>query len=139
MKKVFSVLGYIVLIALVLFGFFGNIASSLQDSRQAVYDEGYEAGKEEGYDNGYELGYIDGARHARSQIFEKLSRDFGVLAYLNDPDHGMCPEKAIDILSQYESGRATSIAQIERSIRLLKDFFSDLESLIKEVQYYDVG
>ena len=139
MKKVFSVLGYIVLVALLLFGFCGKIVSSSQDSWQATYDEGYEAGKEEGYDNGYELGYIDGARHARSQIFEKLYRDFSVLAYLNDPDYGMCPEKAIDILSQYESGRSTSIAQIERSIRLLKDFFSDLESLIKEVQYYDVG
>lgn len=127
MKKVFTVIGYIVLIALLLFSFCGNIASSLRDSRQAAYDEGYE------------LGYQEGARHARSQIFEKLYRDFSVLAYLNDPDYGMCPEKAIDILSQYESGRSTSIAQIERSIRLLKDFFADLESLIKEVQYYDVG
>lgn len=118
---------FALLIILPMLALASDVSASFQKQQQQAFDKAYQQG------------YHDGALQARVQIFEKLHRNFSVLAYLNDPDYGMCPEKAIDILSQYESGRSTSIAQIERSIRLLKDFFSDLESLINEVQNYDVG
>lgn len=162
MKKVFSVLGYIVLIALLLFAFCGNIVFSLRDSRQAAYDEGYEAGYKSGYDEAcnylsnledprdgeyysedalheiYMNGFDEGADAAKNQLRWLLEDALWDLINSSYKKHKLSAEDAIDTVLQYFEGEPISEDEAYLACEIIKNFFYSLDDLIRKIPQYGI-
>lgn len=148
MKKVFSVIGYILLIALLLFAFCGKIAFSLQDDKQASFDEGYQQGYRDGYnecdsksynddgydgyEKGYSSGYDEGVDAAKSGICWRLQDDYWSLIY------DMDVEEAIHTLRLYDEGEPVSASELSQAIETIYAFYEEVDVLIDGIEYYRI-
>lgn len=124
MKKFLTVLGYTFLVIVLLFGFCGNIVSSLQDNRQAAVDEGYDQG------------YRAGAAAAKKQIENQLRDDFWDLGSSRNSEYGLGIEDAIHILRLYDEGEPVSDTELSRAIDVVRSFYLGLDDLISGIDNY---
>ena len=130
MRKLLSVL-----LCLFLCTCLSSCASN--DHNSSSVDD-YEDGYNYGYDSGYEQGLWDGAFECKKDFANAIRDKYFEVEGATSNGRDLHPEEAIMVLNDYLDGEYVSDAELESAIESISDFYYDWQSVIADIEDFDV-
>jgi hypothetical protein len=107
--------------------------SACQDGNRnyvSKYDEGYYAG--------YEEGLWDGAFECKKDFANAVRDRYFDVEHATKNGRYFHPEEAIMVLNGYLDGKYVSTDELEAAIETISDFYYDWQSVIANIEDFDV-
>ena len=109
---------------------------SLSSCERSIYEMEKEAKREAAYNDGYEAGYDDGYHEGISDAQEHLENRIQDISWDVKEAHGISPEKALQILTNYADGEPVTEAQLHQAIWAINEYYWDSYEDINDIDTY---
>ena len=127
MKKLHKTI-CVIMCVILAFCLFSCERSKYAMEQDAKYESAYSDGYSVGYDEGYSEGISDAQEHLENRI-QDISWDV-------KEAHGISPEKALQILTNYADGEPITEAQLHQAIWAINEYCWDSYEDINDIDSY---